>query len=202
MNALFHVEQAISLRLQEPVNRDACPCSDEPADVLGVHDHFCSGVLEDMSLLPVVFFLSFQPVRPKLGRALIVGPLSGGLFFVLKAMQRSFQVLQRRGEALRFDAFLAGRLVDKVNGLVRQMAVGDVAAAELHGRLQRGVLDLHFVVRLVLRPERPKHQQGVLVVRFLHEDGLESTLQRTVLFDVLPVLGLGGGAHALQLAPG
>ena len=41
-----------------------------------------------------------------------------------------------RRRALRVDAQLAGSLVDQVDGLVRQEAVGDVALAELGRRLQ------------------------------------------------------------------
>ena len=51
--------------------------------------------------------------------------------------------------AVQFHAQAARRLVHKVDGLVRQETVGDVAVGEVGGADQRGVRDAHAVVLLV-----------------------------------------------------
>ena len=64
--------------------------------------------------------------------------------------------------ALGIDAQLAGGLINKVNGLVRQVAVGDIALAELGGRLQGFVGDLNLVVRLIPGPQAAQYLDGLL----------------------------------------
>src|SRR5882724_8277576 len=93
-----------------------------------------------------------------------------------------------------------GRLVDEVDGLVRQEAVADVAVREHGSRHQGGVLDLHLVVDLVLVLEAAQDRDGVLDARLAHHHGLESPLERGVLLDMLAVLVERGGADAAQLA--
>ena len=91
-------------------------------------------------------------------------------------------------------------LVDQVDGLVGQRAVGDVADAQVDGGLDRLVADLDLVV--LLEPLADAEQDGDrLVDRWLvHHHRLEAPLERRVLLDVLAVLVEGGGADALQLA--
>ena len=55
-----------------------------------------------------------------------------------------------------------GGLVDEVDGLVGQEAVGDVAVRERRGGHERGVLDAHAVVDLVALLEPAEDRDGVL----------------------------------------
>src|SRR6266498_3197083 len=55
--------------------------------------------------------------------------------------------LERRGVDLHAQA--RRRLVDEVDRLVGELAVGDVAVAEHRGRDERRIADAHAVVRLV-----------------------------------------------------
>ena len=67
---------------------------------------------------------------------------------------------------------------------------------------QRRVVDLYLVVCLVSGTQGPKHLDGGVYVGLLDQDGLEPSLQRSILLDIPPILILGGGAHALELSPG
>ena len=93
------------------------------------------------------------------------------------------------------------RLVDHVDRLVGQVAVGDEALGELHRRDER-------LVGVAGRGGAPRTCRAgpcrIWIVSSdggrLDEDHLEAALQRAVLLDVLAVLVEGGGADALQLA--
>ena len=93
-----------------------------------------------------------------------------------------------------------GRLVDEVDRLVRQEAVGDVAVREHCRRDERGVVDAHTVVGLVALLEPAQDRDRVLDASARDEDGLEAPLERGVLLDVLAVFVERGRADAAQLA--
>ena len=93
-----------------------------------------------------------------------------------------------------------GRLVDEVDRLVGQEAVADVAVGEHGRRDERGVLDLHLVVDLVLVLQAAQDRDRVLHRGLADHDGLEAALERGVLLDVLAVLVERRRADAAQLA--
>ncbi len=93
-------------------------------------------------------------------------------------------------------------LVDQVDRLVRQEAVGDVAVRQHRGGDDGVVLDAHAVVDLVALLESPEDGDRVLDRRRLDDHRLEAALERGVLLDVFAVLVEGRGADAVELAPG
>ena len=92
-------------------------------------------------------------------------------------------------------------LVNEVDGLVRQEAVGDVPLAQQHRLTQNAVGNLHPVVALIIGRNALEDLQGVLDAGLVHRHRLEPALQGRILLDVLAVLGEGGGADDLDLAP-
>ena len=105
-------------------------------------------------------------------------------------------------QAVELDPQVRGRLVDEVDGLVRQEPVADVAVRKGRRRHDGRVLDPDAVVDLVALLEPPQDGDRVLHGGLLDQDGLEAPLQGGVLLDVLAVLVEGRGADAAQLAPG
>ena len=103
---------------------------------------------------------------------------------------------------LEFDLHLQprGRLVDEVDGLVGQEAVGDVAVGKRRGGDQRAVGDAHAVMLLVLLLQAAQDGDGILHGRLGDEDRLEAPGERRILLDVLAVFVERGGADAVQLA--
>ena len=91
---------------------------------------------------------------------------------------------------------LRGRLVDQVDRLVGQEAVGDVAVRERGGGDQRAVLDAHAVVDLVALLQAAQDRDRVLHGGLADDHRLEAALERGVLLDVLAVLVERGGADA------
>ncbi len=98
------------------------------------------------------------------------------------------------------DANLRGGLVDEVDRLVGQEAVGDVAVRERRGGDQRAVLDRDAVVQLVALLQPAQDRDRVLHARLADVDGLEAALERGVLLDVLRVLVERRRADGAQFA--
>ncbi len=91
-------------------------------------------------------------------------------------------------------------LVDEVDCLVGEEAVGDVAVGEHRGSDERGVADLDPVVCLVALLEPAKDRDRVCDGRLADEDRLEAALERCVLLDVLAILVESRRAHRPQLS--
>ena len=106
------------------------------------------------------------------------------------------------GKGLVFKINVRAGLVDKVDGLIRQKAVGYIPLRHGNGHLAHlvGYDDLMIILVIVLDALYDLH--GIGNGGFVHRDRLEAALQRGVLFYMLAVLGKGGGADDLNLAPG
>ena len=104
-----------------------------------------------------------------------------------------------RGHRAHLRADHGARLVDEVDRLIRQEAVGDVAVRERRGGDDGGVGDLHAVEHLVAFFQTTQNGDGILHRRLLHEHGLEAALERRVFFEILPVFVQCGRADAVQL---
>jgi hypothetical protein len=88
----------------------------------------------------------------------------------------------------------------KIDRLVGQEPVGDVAMREHGGGDQRGVLDADAVVHLVLFAQAAQNGNGVLDARLVDLHGLEAPFERGVLLDVFAVFVERGRADAVEFA--
>jgi len=91
-------------------------------------------------------------------------------------------------------------LVDEVDGLIGEEAVGNVPVRERRGGDDRGVCDLHAVEDLISRFQTTQNGDRIFHARLLHENRLEPPLERGVLFNILPVLVERCCADAMQFA--
>ena len=142
--------------------------------------------------------LGVEPRQPLLGHRVRLAGHRHALD--LELHDAALDLVDLGGQGVDLDAEPRGGLVDQVDGLVGQEAVGDVAVREHGRRDQRRVLDLDLVVDLVLLLEAAQDGDGVLDGRLLDQHGLEAPLERRVLLDVLAVLVERGRAHAAELA--
>ena len=118
----------------------------------------------------------------------------------LELLRAALEHVQLVRHGVDLDAQAAGRLVDQVDRLVGQEAVGDVALGELSGRDQRRVHDAHAVVHLVALAQTAQDRDRVGHGRLAHEHRGEAPLERRVLLDVLAVLVERRRADRAQLA--
>ena len=130
-----------------------------------------------------------------------VGFLFDYLSFHLELNQASVEAVHLLGHGVDLHADAARRLVDQVDGLVGQLAIGDVPVRQARRGDDRGIGDLHIVVDLIALLEAAQNGNGVLFGRLVDQNLLESPLQGGVLLDVLAVFVKRGRAHAVQLTP-
>ena len=110
--------------------------------------------------------------------------------------------LERRdlGELGRVKVEPRAGLVDQVDGLVGQKAVGDIALAHLGGPAAHFVRNGHAVEGLVVRADALENLGGLRDRRLADVHRLEAALERSVLFDILAVLLERGRADHLDVA--
>ena len=111
-------------------------------------------------------------------------------------------LVQLLGHRVALHAQLGSGLVHQVDGLVREEALGDVAARQLHGCHDGLVLDAHLVVVLVALLESAKDRYAACLVGLVHRHRLEAAFQRLVLLEVFLVLVERGGTDGAQFATG
>ena len=122
-------------------------------------------------------------------------------FFLLQGVQLLLHPQILGDDRVRQIAAGAG-LVQQVDGLVRQKAVGDVTLAQGDHRGKHLGGHLHMMVLLVIALDAVHHGKGVGYAGLLHPHRLETALQRLIFFDVLAVLGKGGSADDLNFSTG
>ena len=144
--------------------------------------------------------LGDQRVEPLLRRG--VGLLVERDLLDLELQDPPLDDVDLGGQRVDLDAQLAGGLVDEVDGLVGQEAIGEVAIRQHRGADERRVLDAHTVVHLVALLETAQDRDGVFDARLADVDLLEAALERRVLLDVLAILVERGRADHAQLATG
>ena len=169
--------------------------------------HVVNGVLlvEPAGLLHVEFFLDLGNLLAQGLQTLPGGVI--GLFHERLFLDLQLSELTRGGvdldrHAVEFHAQAACRLIDQIDGLVGQEAVGDVAIREVGSCHERAIGDMHTVEDLVLLLQTTQDRNGVLDGRFAHHNGLETTGERRVLLDVLAVFVERGRADRVQVATG
>ena len=133
--------------------------------------------------------------------------LAGGVLLVAKCLGFDLKLhhppadlIQFGGHGVVLDAKPRRGLVDQVDRLVRQKAIGDVAVAEHRRRHDRRIGDAHAVVSLVAVLESAKNRDGVFDTGLADDDRLESPFQGRVLLNVLFVFVERGGADGAKLA--
>ena len=92
------------------------------------------------------------------------------------------------------------RLVEKVDRLVGEEAVLDVARREDYGAHERLVADVHVVVLLEALLDAAQYRDRVLLARRVDLHGLEAALERLVGLHVLAVFVERSRADAVKFA--
>jgi hypothetical protein len=126
--------------------------------------------------------------------------LLDGLALDLELDQAAIEAVHRLGLAVDLHLDARRGLVDQVDRLVGQEAVGDVARGQLGRGHDRRVGDLDAVVDLVALLQSSQDRDRRLDRRLADEHLLEAALERGVLLDVLAVLVERRRADAMQLA--
>src|SRR4051794_26845559 len=200
---LLHADQLLGLGLGQLEDGDAGPHRDDVGDLLLAD----LGPLAVLALGPLVFELALAGGQLALGIAQVGGlfellGLDRGLLLAPRRLDFLLEVAVDRRRAHALDAHPRAGLVDQVDRLVGQEAVGDVAVGELGSGFESVVADRHPVVLFVALAQPFEDLHRVLGRGLVDPDLGEASLQCRVALEVLAVLVEGGGADRLQLAAG
>src|SRR5581483_8912321 len=192
MRISFCVSASVSLKTGMPVHIETMSAiSSSPID----------GLAGFPRLLELAFLVRQLALLVAQRRGLLeLLRLDRGLLLAPRLLDFVLQLAVRGRGGHRLDAHAGRGLVDQVDRLVGQEAVGDVAGGQFAGRLQGLVGDLHLVVLLVAVAQAREDLDGLVDRRLVHADLLEAPLQRGVALEVLAVLVERRGADRLQLA--
>jgi Protein of unknown function (DUF3170). len=132
----------------------------------------------------------------------------GGLFatqafdFILEAVLAMTQAFQRRRHVVLAEGNPGARGVEHADGLVWQLASGNVAMGQFHRFMNRGVQHLHTVMLLQFGGNATEHFHGGDFIRFLDLHQLKTPGEGRVFLEVFFVLQPRGGGQGAQLAAG
>ena len=162
-------------------------------------------LVEPTGLLHVELFLNLgnllaQGLQTLLGG--VVGLLHERLLLDLQLGELTRGGVNLDRHAVELHAQAACGLIDQVDGLVGQEAVGDIAIGEVGSCHERAIGDMHAVEDLVLLLQATQDRNGVLDGGLGDHNGLETTGERRVLLDVLAVFVERGRADRVQVATG
>ena len=101
---------------------------------------------------------------------------------------------------LRAD--LGTGLIDQVNGLIRQEAVGDIAVRQGGSSNDGRIRDLHTMKDFIAFLQTSEDCDGVFHRRLIDQHRLETPFQCRILFNILPVFIQCCSANAVQFATG
>ena len=110
-----------------------------------------------------------------------------------------FRNLVRKHRLPQFHA--RARFVQQIDRLVRQEAVGNVAAREIHGVADRIFRIAHGMEFFVAVAHALQHANRLIFTRRGHLDRLEAPLERAILLNRLAVFRRRRRADALNFAP-
>ena len=130
----------------------------------------------------------------------LVGLFLERLALDLELNDAPIQLVERLRLRIDLHANQRTRLVDQIDGLVRQLPIRDIAMRQRRRRDDGRIRDLHAMVHFVALFQAAQDRDGIFDRRLIDQHFLEAPLQRRVLFDVLAILVEGSGSDAVQFA--
>ena len=202
MQVLLHVEEFLLLILVDRGERHAGPLRDDLVD-FGLSDLYLTPTRLNVELLahePEVLARQHLLLTEELCPLVVL--VSSRVLHLLDGDPNALVDLAELLAVPRFTQLGASAgLVHEINCLVGQEPIGDVAARLVDSRLH-GLLGIRDAMkRLVSILHAQQDVQGLGLSWRLNLDGLEPTLQRPVLLDVLAVLRWCRSPDTADLSP-
>ena len=202
LQQLLHVEKTLRFLGSQPLHGDACPDGHHLRNIISPHR-------DAVILLFLPFLAGFLQLClhaglliPDLRSPLILLSSNGCFLFPAHGFQLFLQCLYSGRLCQSLHPHLGRRLIHEIDGLVRQEPVCDVAVRQPHSGLDSLILDLSPVEGLIFIPDPMENTDSVLHPRLPHHDGLETALQRCILFNVFLVFLQRRSPDDLDLSTG
>ena len=110
-------------------------------------------------------------------------------------------IVQFRRHGIDFCTDQGAGFIHKVDGLVREKTVADIAIGQSRRGNKCAVMDPDAVVDLITFLQSAQDGNRVLHCRLIHLDRLEPSLQSRIFLNVLAVFVQGRGPDAVELSP-
>ena len=185
LQAGIELQQLLIFLCADLAGRDLRPQFDDARQVLH-RQHGLRLFLEQRDLLPQLQIAAAQLCHAgivALGRLCVFGQHLQLEIEVIALLAQRLEL----ADVLVFEVHVGARLVQQVDGLIRQETVGDIALRQNDGLPRDLRRDLHTVIRLIIVRDAAHDGDGLLDRRLVDRHGLEPALERGVLFDVLAV---------------
>ncbi len=203
MQLLLHAQQLVALVLIDRRHRHAGPLGDDFVDLLFPDDDLPRAGLDvELRLDDLLQILAGGDFLLAIELRLLVVLLRGGALHLLHVDADALVDFAELLAVARLAQLGArARFVDQIDGLVRQEAVGDIPVRLVHRGFDRfaRVFDVMEILVPILHAEQDV--DGLPLARRIDLDRLEAALERSILLDVLPILGRSRRADAPDLAP-
>ena len=200
---LAHLQELLGLGLGEAAHRNPGPRSDDLGDVIGGNAQ--NAVARGLAVAP--FLLEIGLFETQLlfaiayrGSFIELLVLDDRFFFGDQLAQLRVGLANRRRRQRCLQANAGAGLVDKIDGLVGEKAIGDIPVAQPGGARQCLVRNLHLVVRFVAIAQAFENLDRLLDRRLANHHRLEPALECGIFLDVFAKLVERRCADALQLA--
>ena len=200
VKVLLHAQQAFGLLGSEARDRDTGPHADHFGNVVLGDDRAFLAFLPVLLQIVQVLGLAEFAVAELSRRFILLGG-DGLVLFPAHLLQHLHGVLDRCGGDAAAQAHPGPGLVDQVNGLVRQEAVGDEPGGQGGCAVESFIGNVYVVVVFVAAPDALENIYSLVVGRFLDAHRLQPTFQGGVPLHVLAVVVQGGCADALEFSP-
>ena len=197
------MEQPFGLGLRDAGDRNPGPHRHDLRDLLLIHRWGVAGHGGLPGFAEAVDAVAHLRLRlAQLCRGLVLLGVDRGILLLGHPVQLPLGFPQWRRRRRVTQADPARGLVDEVDCLVGQVAIGDVPDRQIGGRAERSIGDGHLVMLLVPFTDPHEDLDRLLLRRLVDHDRLEATLEGSVALDVLAVLVECRRADALQLTAG
>ena len=123
-----------------------------------------------------------------------------GLAFYLKLFKLTFYFIHLFWQWVALHTQLGGCLIHQVDGFIRQVTIGDVTVAQFYRSDDGFVFDTHLMVVLVTLLQSSQDRDRTCRIRFINHNGLESTFQSFILFEILLIFIECSSTDASQFA--
>ena len=199
----FQLQKTLALFLRQLLHRDLRPQCDHLRDLvftdhIGALLFFLLHALHDA----VIFLDTLALFLLEFGRLCKGFHPDGTLDLQVDLLDLLRQLLELIRLPGHFQAHCRRRLINQVDGLIRQVPVIDIPGRQRHSGIDRLRRDRDTVMFLIFVGNAFENILRLLHGRFFHRDRLESSLQCRVSLHVFPIFCDRGSADQLNLSPG
>jgi len=202
MQLRFQFKQFLRFFFLQPCQRN----TRHLAHHFGHHIHIHNADLVIVLLLPLTLDFRFLVQNPlniisKSRRTLIICIANGLIFFRLEFLNFRLILRQIRRRRHILQTHPRSRLINHINGLIRQTPAGNIPAGQFNRLIKGLIRKANAMVLFITIPKTLQNLEGLFFARRLNNNRLEPPLQGSIFFHIFPILVKGRRTDAVNFTP-